>query len=275
MSAFKNIGFLFLGFIIAQTILGFAIPELSNPEPYELKIWLSVSQILSYLLPAGLILYFSKDEIFSKFNTNQIFNKKLIIGIGIILISFPFLQLAYALNLMIPISENLIAIEEEATKMMQILFSENHFLAVLTNLLLVGLLAGLGEELFFRGVLQKNLVQYTNKPHLSIWIAAIVFSFLHFQFQGFIPRLLVGALLGYLYYYSDSIWVAVAGHFFFNGFQVLVASFIGIDQLDNISEQTVTITSTLVGIASLIATVYSVYWLTNRYNLKNQDFKAI
>jgi membrane protease YdiL (CAAX protease family) len=89
------------------------------------------------------------------------------------------------------------------------------------NLVVIALLAAIGEELLFRGALQNVLVELTRKPHLSVWITAIIFSALHAQFYGFLPRMLLGVVLGYLYIWSGSLWVSILFHFLNNGLAVL------------------------------------------------------
>jgi hypothetical protein len=78
-------------------------------------------------------------------------------------------------------------------------------------------LAALGEELFFRGVLQSLFERYIGNYHVAIWLSAGIFSFIHFQFFGFFPRLLLGAFFGYLYVWNRNIWIPIAAHFFNNG----------------------------------------------------------
>jgi membrane protease YdiL (CAAX protease family) len=92
---------------------------------------------------------------------------------------------------------------------------------ILLNLLVVAVIPGIVEEMCFRGVLQRILIQLTKKPWLGIFIAAFIFSFLHFEFQGFLPRLFLGILLGAAYWYSGSLWTSILAHCFFNGIQVL------------------------------------------------------
>lgn len=86
----------------------------------------------------------------------------------------------------------------------------------------IGVLPAIGEEVLFRGVLQRKLMEHWVNPHLAIWVAAAIFSAIHVQFYGFIPRMLLGALFGYLYYWSGSLWVAIFAHFVNNGFMVLM-----------------------------------------------------
>ncbi len=80
------------------------------------------------------------------------------------------------------------------------------------NILLIGVLTGIGEEFFFRGALQRGLTWCGINPHTAIWTSAIIFSIVHFQFFGFIPRMLLGAFFGYLYWWGGNIWVNSFAH---------------------------------------------------------------
>jgi membrane protease YdiL (CAAX protease family) len=96
---------------------------------------------------------------------------------------------------------------------------------VVIALIVIAVLPAIGEEIVFRGLIQNELFRATKNIHVSIWIAAILFSAIHFQFFGFVPRLLLGALFGYLYYWSGSLSFSVLAHFVNNGFSVLALYF--------------------------------------------------
>jgi membrane protease YdiL (CAAX protease family) len=89
------------------------------------------------------------------------------------------------------------------------------------NLLMIALIPAIGEELLFRGCLQPIFGRLVKNAHVGIWLTAILFSAIHLQFYGFIPRMLLGALFGYLYYYGNSLWYPILGHFLNNGSAVL------------------------------------------------------
>ncbi|MBT2556542.1 CPBP family intramembrane metalloprotease [Hymenobacter sp. ISL-91] len=89
-------------------------------------------------------------------------------------------------------------------------------------LLVIAVVPAVSEELFFRGVIQRNLVQWTNSRHVGIWLAAAIFSAIHFQFLGFFPRFVLGLVLGYLYEWSGTILVPMAAHFAQNAFQLVL-----------------------------------------------------
>ncbi len=93
---------------------------------------------------------------------------------------------------------------------------------LLFSILLVGVMAAVGEELFFRGILQRIIIQIFRNPWIGIIVTAAIFSAIHGQFLGFIPRMILGMVLGALYWYSGSLWPSILGHFIFNSFQIIM-----------------------------------------------------
>ena len=81
------------------------------------------------------------------------------------------------------------------------------------GVIVIAILPAIGEELVFRGFLQPELQKSFKNPHIGIWVAAILFSALHMQFYGFFPRIFLGALMGYMYYWSKNMWVPILAHF--------------------------------------------------------------
>ena len=92
---------------------------------------------------------------------------------------------------------------------------------LLFNLFMIAFLPAIGEELLFRGVIQRIFTNWTRSYHWGIWISAILFSALHMQFFGFIPRMLLGAMFGYLLVWSGSMWLSIFAHFLNNGIAVI------------------------------------------------------
>ncbi|HTQ26522.1 MAG TPA: CPBP family intramembrane glutamic endopeptidase [Puia sp.] len=121
---------------------------------------------------------------------------------------------------------------------------------LLVSIFLVGVLAAVGEELFFRGILQRIFIQVFKKPWPGIILTAAIFSAAHGQFLGFLPRMILGIVLGSLYWYSGSLLPAILGHFIFNGLQVVLVYYKVIDpaQETSVPGKLVTIT----GIAALL-----------------------
>jgi hypothetical protein len=112
--------------------------------------------------------------------------------------------------------------EAEAAKLTAQFLKADGVGELAVNLIIVALLAAIGEELLFRGVLQNQLFRWMKNKHAAIWVTAIVFSAFHMQFFGFLPRMAIGALLGYFYVWSGSLWVSILTHFTNNAFGVIV-----------------------------------------------------
>lgn len=92
---------------------------------------------------------------------------------------------------------------------------------LMVNLLVIAVVAAIAEELIFRGIIQKLLFEQSKNIHLAIWLTALVFSLFHLQFFAIIPRIVLGAALGYTFYWSKSIWVPIFFHFINNASIVL------------------------------------------------------
>lgn len=93
----------------------------------------------------------------------------------------------------------------------------------IVNLIMIALLPAVGEELFFRGVLQKLFHRWLGNIHWAVVLTAILFSAMHFQFYGFLPRTILGIMFGYLFVATQSLWIPILVHLFNNGAAVLVA----------------------------------------------------
>lgn len=90
------------------------------------------------------------------------------------------------------------------------------------NLFIVALMPAIGEELVFRGVIQRHLQGWTKSGHLAVWITAIIFSAVHLEFFGFLPRFVLGLMLGYLYLYTRNLWVSIFAHFVNNASSIII-----------------------------------------------------
>lgn len=111
--------------------------------------------------------------------------------------------------------------EDEAAKLTEAFLAGTSIISLFSNLFIVALLPALGEELFFRGILQKLFLQMTKNNHAAILMTAIIFSAIHLQFYGFLPRMVLGIFLGYLLAWSGSLWLPVLAHFINNAAAVI------------------------------------------------------
>ena len=152
----------------------------------------------------------------------------LLIGVAIMFVSLPVTnQLASwndAMSLgptFAKLEEYLKTLEETARAVTEKMVNVDTFGALLLNLLIIALIPAIGEEMTFRGVLQQSLTRKLN-PHIAILFSAAIFSFIHFQFYGFLPRMFLGILLGYMFYITNSLWTSILMYFINNGTVVLL-----------------------------------------------------
>jgi membrane protease YdiL (CAAX protease family) len=120
-------------------------------------------------------------------------------------------------NLMEKVREN----DETSWELMRAYLQTGNVGGLLINILMVALIPAVGEEFLFRGTIQRILTEWFRNEHLAVWISALLFSLMHYQFLGLIPRVLLGALFGYLFVWTGSIWMAVLAHFINNGLAVI------------------------------------------------------
>jgi uncharacterized protein len=124
------------------------------------------------------------------------------------------------------------SMEDQMAELTKTLTTFDSVFKLIVAILVIGVIAGIGEELIFRGLVQRKIWLGTGNIHVAIWLAAAIFSFIHFQFYGFLPRLLLGALFGYLYYWSGNLWVPIFAHIFNNSLAVIVMYLINIKKID-------------------------------------------
>ncbi|WP_167852098.1 CPBP family intramembrane glutamic endopeptidase [Hymenobacter elongatus] len=111
--------------------------------------------------------------------------------------------------------------EEELKGVTAFLTRLNSPLRLAVALVVIGVVPAVSEELFFRSVIQRNLVNWFSR-HVGIVLAAAIFSAIHMQFLGFVPRFVLGLVLGYLYEWSGNILVPMMAHFTQNATQLLL-----------------------------------------------------
>jgi len=144
--------------------------------------------------------------------------------------------------------------EDQLAMLTKFLTNYTGFGQLLIALFVVAWLPAWGEETLFRGIIQRKLMQHWENPHVAIWVSAAIFSAIHFQFYGFIPRMLLGAVFGYLYYWTGSLWIAVFAHFLNNGFVLVMMYLYNIKVLTINIEETKTMPWIIVA-SSLVLTV--------------------
>jgi membrane protease YdiL (CAAX protease family) len=148
--------------------------------------------------------------------------------------------------------------EDKLAEMTKFLTHFESFGAFLFGLLVIAVIPAIGEEFVFRGLIQNELWRGSRNIHIAIWVSAFLFSAIHIQFFGFLPRLLLGALFGYLYYWSGNLLVPMIAHFFNNGFSLTMIYLqgLGVSKLDMEDETAAPISVVAVCAVAVFALLY-------------------
>lgn len=191
----------------------------------------------------------------------------IILGSLLIMTAFPLAQLTYQINKRIPLPVWAQSLEEDTNGLITNLLSVDAPYEFYFNILVMAILPAFGEELIFRGIVQQKLNQLLNKPIVAILLTALFFSAFHMQFEGFLPRFFLGALLGFLFYWTHNLWIPIIIHFIYNASQIVAqrlyqAELSEVD-LDNLGE-----ISWGISLISLIFVLILSYFIVN-FN-KNQ-----
>lgn len=192
----------------------------SNPglEHIELIKWMNnISQIITFLLPVGIyLIIFGAPNAFRANMTPSFLIA--ILGVVWIISSGALIEISGILNrMLIPegswLEGFLKPTEERAEVLTSLILNYSGTGSLISTIFCIAVIPAVCEEIAFRGVLQPLLIGATKNIHAGIWISAFIFSFFHFQFFGFLPRLLLGAMLGYLFVWSGGLWVSILAHF--------------------------------------------------------------
>ena len=223
--------FIYLMTLLVCIVVGSAATFFLMHGITQMKIGQGISSTLIFIAPPLVLYGFTRTQSlrqlgFKKPNTAWM----LLLGLVLMFVSLPITNLLTTWNEKMNFGEAFEALEamlkqleETAADLTEQMLQVDTFGGLLFNLLVIALIPAIGEELTFRGVLQQALVRGTKNAHVAIILSAAIFSFIHFQFYGFLPRMFLGLLLGYLFYYSGSIWTSILMHFVNNGTAVVVA----------------------------------------------------
>ena len=236
-------GFLFIGYIsaifAAMLMTGLDFEELTlhlaDPTAYpEMRaVMLVIQGIVSScgFIVAPLIFYYTmvngklKDDFFPKKSN---FSSIIALAICVVFCFMVVNSLFIEWNANIELPAFLDGFEKWAKHMEDTLADQTKYLTrfdstsyFLMAILVVAVIPGIGEELLFRGMLQNVFRRIVKNDHAAIWITAFLFSAIHFQFYGFLPRMLLGALFGYMYLWTGNLLVPMVAHFFNNAISLI------------------------------------------------------
>ncbi len=226
--------YLFTGILSVNVCDHYHIPVVSSQIDWNdaktlrvLKTIQAFSSLSMFLLPAVLFAVFTFYDHHSHYLGFKPAEKPqmYILAVLGILLALPLVVWLGKLNEQIPLPSSLNQLEKEAGDQIQAFLKIRHRYDVWLNVFIIALLPAICEEMCFRGALQRICINIFKNAWVGIIVTGILFSALHFQFQGFLPRMFLGILLGAFYWYSGSLWTSILAHFANNALQVIMASY--------------------------------------------------
>ena len=254
-----------LFFMLVFSLLSVWITKGDFSDIKSLKLAQFFQSLGMFVIPPFILAYLWSEEPLGYLRINRNPSGEYVLfAVIVMLVAIPAINLLGELNHAIPFPDSLsslenylVDMEKRAEDLTIRMLDVNSVGGLLVNIGLIAIIPAVGEELFFRGIIQQVL-QTNLKSHAAVWITAIVFSTIHFQFFGFIPRVLMGAFLGYLLVWTKNMWVPIIAHFANNATAVLFYYFKGEGNtfdIDNIGKSD----TYLIGIISLIVVLLLIY----------------
>jgi len=204
------------------------------------KYFQLINSIGLFVLPSFIISFLFMEGTFSGLKLNKRVDWIGFALAGLVLVAaLPMVEGFALFNAKLTLPESLSSIEiwmkdkeELATNITIEFLKMENWLDLLTNMIMIAFVAAIGEELLFRGVFQRFLSEWFKNVHIAIFVTAFFFSAFHMQFYGFLPRMFMGVILGYLFVWSNNIWLPIFGHFVNNGMAIMVYYFMDINPED-------------------------------------------
>ncbi|MBK8357120.1 MAG: CPBP family intramembrane metalloprotease [Saprospiraceae bacterium] len=196
----------------------------TNEVAWVYRLIVFSQHLFAFILPALLAMRLYKrheGDVFFNFSPKFNLNAALI-GVFILMCSYPLVQFSSEVNKMIPLPDVLRNMEDQTAKLVSLMLNNDSILVLLVNVFLIALIPAIGEELIFRGFLQTIIKKLIFHKHVTVWLTAIIFSAIHIQFEGFFPRMILGLVLGYLMMWSGNIIYPMIAHFTNNAVQVIL-----------------------------------------------------
>jgi uncharacterized protein len=233
---FKQAGTVLADFLFGTTIFQFGVPnDFENQSVINsLKVIQLFTAVGFFIFPPLIFTMFFKKEGWAYLGINKASSfVNYPITIFIMLGALPLINFMVSINeaLILPeflkeFEKILLEAEKQAEQIIEAFLKVDNLSGLVFNIFLIALIPAIGEELFFRGIIQKLMMEWLGKAWLAILFTGIIFSALHFQFYGFLPRMMMGILLGYLFFWTNSLWIPILAHFVNNATAVVLYYFI-------------------------------------------------
>ncbi|HZH72190.1 MAG TPA: CPBP family intramembrane glutamic endopeptidase [Mariniphaga sp.] len=273
---------MFLGMLVSIPLFGFdsflafqSGLNIQDVESLKLLKFLQVVQSIGlFILPPFIIAWLFHERINQYLLLNKNFTSaSAVYIILLILFTLPLINFLGEWNSQMQFPEWASGLErwmknaeERAEEITEAFLKTENIGGLMFNLFMIAVLPALGEELLFRGVIQRIFTQWTRNYHWGIWISSILFSALHMQFYGFVPRLLLGVLFGYLLVWSGTIWLPILAHFLNNAFAVVAMYLVDNKIINPEIEEIGSTTDGYFAVLLSVLVVSALMWMIRRDN---------
>lgn len=233
MSSWSQLFFLllfsFTGLLLSIVFISILAPVMGGIDSLNfIRVMQVFQSVFIFLVPALLCAYLFNEDGCQYLKIKKAVNLKVLIYSIILIVAIqPLISFTGYYNKMMTLPESLSeleqsmqAMENSAAALLERLMADHSPDVVIANFIVIAVAAGITEEFFFRGSLQQLVKKICHNRHVTVWITAFIFSFIHFQFYGFVPRMLLGALLGYIFLWSGNLWIPVIVHILNNALSV-------------------------------------------------------
>lgn len=212
-----------------------AIQLLTNVDDPS-AIWLLkelqiLQSIFLFIIPAVIVGYLFEQSSLGYFGMKKIPAGSVVLMIILIMmVSLPLINWLVSINEMMKLPSSLAGMEnwmkdteDQAAKITEKFLDVHTFGGFAVNMLMIAIIPAIGEEMLFRGLFQRLFGEWFKNNHVAIFLAAFLFSAVHLQFYGFLPRMMLGVMFGYMYIWTGTLWAPIFAHFLNNGAAVLVS----------------------------------------------------
>ncbi len=237
---------LVFSFLLFSTLLGIlalvpfygseVLSLLSNPDFHDASVIhaMKVIQIVNMagglLLPAFIYLWLCTPVTGkSAMLTKSVTPLAVFLSVILIVLSQPLIGWANDLNSYLTLPDGLSFLEDwmknaenQGEMITEAFLSTTSGAGLMVNIFMIAILPAFAEELLFRGALAGLFKDWTKNTHVAVFLSSLIFAAIHLQFYGFLPRFLLGMALGYLFFWSGSLWLPICAHFTNNFLSVIV-----------------------------------------------------
>jgi len=254
------------------------LTEFNDPQAVSLlKYFQLIQSIGFFILPAMLAGWFFEGNATGYLKLNKISPVTIfVVTTFIMFVSLPAINWLISVNEMMKLPQALHGVEQwmkdaedQAAQLTDAFLKTNTIRSLGVNLLVIAIIPAIGEEMLFRGILQRLFSEWFRNVHVAIVFTAFIFAAIHLQFYGFLPRMLLGVMFGYLFWWSGSLWLPIFAHFLNNGAAVVVSFLVSRNVVNQDYENFGSTNNVFFIMGSIVLTGLLLFWIYRKTKTKD------